>query len=293
MKKYLFVFALGAALSFLVTEHFVRSELNKQSEIFQKAESVNNKIKLLSETEYQEYLNLKDSEEKYKKADELLGKVMVLFLADLGSRLANKPVSIDSNTDTQPPQQSANTVSSEPFQTQAQPAVSVSAPNFKLKEQQLLSSKDEKEAMRLLAEVEIKDLEKQLSGTQTITYKQQNLVQGSYAGWVVFDDKSKERWQVEWTVDARWDGKKLSGSYVVILSDSRRGPFSRTNGNGEVKAFMTLPGDSNAVLVESHGGDGFMQIYPFADTGKVFGNYYLMQKDRSFKKVGVVILEKK
>lgn len=38
----------------------------------------------LSQREYLEYAQIKDLKQKYEKADELLGKVMLLFLADVG-----------------------------------------------------------------------------------------------------------------------------------------------------------------------------------------------------------------
>ena len=41
-------------------------------------------LRALSEADYQKYLVLKDSPEKLRKADELLGKIMQLVLADIG-----------------------------------------------------------------------------------------------------------------------------------------------------------------------------------------------------------------
>ncbi len=45
------------------------------------------KLQDLSENEIAEYYRLKTMEERYAKADELLGKMMTIFLADLGIKL--------------------------------------------------------------------------------------------------------------------------------------------------------------------------------------------------------------
>lgn len=47
----------------------------------------------LTQKDFEEYQNLKSLEDRYKKADEILGKIMTVFLADLGLRLGYKPVS--------------------------------------------------------------------------------------------------------------------------------------------------------------------------------------------------------
>lgn len=42
------------------------------------------KFQELTAADLEEYYRLKTAEDKYKKADEILGKVMAIFLADLG-----------------------------------------------------------------------------------------------------------------------------------------------------------------------------------------------------------------
>lgn len=50
------------------------------------------KLQKLTENELDEYLKLKSLEEKYKKADEILGKAIMIFLADLGLRISDDKV---------------------------------------------------------------------------------------------------------------------------------------------------------------------------------------------------------
>lgn len=60
-----------------------KEEYSKLKESSQRATELNQKVQSLSEINLEEYVTLKDQREKYLKADELFGKVMLLFLADL------------------------------------------------------------------------------------------------------------------------------------------------------------------------------------------------------------------
>ncbi len=62
-------------------------ELKKTAE---KAKQLEEKINTLSEINLEEYVTLKDQKERYLKADELFGKVMLLFLADLSLHMNEK-----------------------------------------------------------------------------------------------------------------------------------------------------------------------------------------------------------
>ena len=55
------------------------------------------KLTQLTETEMDEYLSLKSQEAKFRKADEILGKAIMIFLADLGLRLSDDKVAFAKN----------------------------------------------------------------------------------------------------------------------------------------------------------------------------------------------------
>ncbi|MCO4795306.1 MAG: hypothetical protein KC493_16425 [Bacteriovoracaceae bacterium] len=59
-------------------------ELKKLKEIERKYQE---KMKKMTSIDIEDYVSLKNQKEKYLKADELLGKVMLIFLADLGLHL--------------------------------------------------------------------------------------------------------------------------------------------------------------------------------------------------------------
>ncbi len=48
----------------------------------------------ISQRELQEYMQLKDDKAKYEKANEILGRVMMLFIADMGLRVGNPDFNI-------------------------------------------------------------------------------------------------------------------------------------------------------------------------------------------------------
>lgn len=56
----------------------------------------------ITEAELQEYAELKDQKSKYEKADEILSKIMVLFLADLGLRMKNREFKIVEQSQREP-----------------------------------------------------------------------------------------------------------------------------------------------------------------------------------------------
>ena len=63
------------------------SKAQSNSDRFLKAQE---KLKIFTEKQMEEYRALKDQKSKYLKAEEILGKMMVIFLADLSIHLSNK-----------------------------------------------------------------------------------------------------------------------------------------------------------------------------------------------------------
>jgi hypothetical protein len=74
------VFIAGFLSSRMMTSH-APVENSAQCENLSEAK---NDLISISQNEYLEYTQIKDLKQKYEKADELLGKVMLLFLADIG-----------------------------------------------------------------------------------------------------------------------------------------------------------------------------------------------------------------
>src|SRR4051812_35867240 len=85
--------ALGALLGNLILQrpatqldgHEAQSELKE-------------KLQTLTDNDITEYYRLKNLEDKYKKADEILGKIVTLFLADLGIRVSKTTLKMASKS---------------------------------------------------------------------------------------------------------------------------------------------------------------------------------------------------
>jgi len=73
-------------------------------------DSIKKKFETIAHTDYEEYLALKTDAEKYKKADEILNKIMTLFLADLGLHIAHSTPSPTPAPTTAPSERNARII---------------------------------------------------------------------------------------------------------------------------------------------------------------------------------------
>ncbi len=291
MKQTVLSFLAGSLITFFVMKSFSPLQEIQFSKSKEQLQLINDKIKSFSENEYQDYLNLKDSVEKYKKADELLGKVMVLFLADLSLSLKKSEplVDVKASADTSKSEPSTATSSTNKDEIVMSPST-IQNQSTSVLESKLLASQNQNEALKILKELELKDIATEIKNTKTLTADQLKLVSGKYVGVVTFDDKT-EPWRIEWDLDGKIENGQVVGEQLITLSNSKK-VFSRSLGKGSIKDFASFGEDTSAILINSYGDDGYIQLYPFANTGKIFGNYYLKDKNDKFKKIGIVFLEK-
>ena len=70
--------------------HLTNLEYEELKQSSDRAKDLEKKVQSLSDINLDEYVSLKDQREKYLKADELFGKVMLLFLADLSLHMSDK-----------------------------------------------------------------------------------------------------------------------------------------------------------------------------------------------------------
>lgn len=292
MKNVVLAFGLGLLLSFFTTRYFFNKQPSAHASEIMNSQEINSKIKSISQNEYQDYLKLKDSAEKYKMADELLGKVMVLFLADLSLNIKNASIaSVDKTLQVDYQNQAIDNLQPEKIKEVSKNIQAESVlTTVKLKEEKLVSATSENEALKFLKDLEIPDLATEIKKTKMLSQKQLSMINGKFVGVVTFDNKA-EPWRIEWDVNAEIVNGKVNGKQLITLSNSKK-VFSRTNGNGEIKDFAAFANDSSAILINSYGDDGYIQLYPFTNTGKFFGNYYLKSNDDKYKKIGIVFLER-
>lgn len=248
----------------------------------------------LTHKDFEEYQNLKTLEERYKKADEILGKVVTLFLADLGLRLGYKPVAVGELGNSCPPAPVANCpIPPPPQHTHAETPrpTPKQTPQWIRDELRVANASNDIDALRDLKRMEIPDFFSAVQSAQPISTQDALAVDGKFAGEINFFDRkeNKSDWLIEWEVHLQ-SATSLKGPMVIALTNKSTGKvFSRTKGTTLGKDFMKIPG-SRGLLINVYGDDGYIQIYPFDNKNTWLGNYYGKVKLGTYKMTGQVRL---
>jgi len=251
----------------------------------------------LTRRDFEEYQKLKTLEERYQKADEILGKVVTLFLADLGLRLGYKPIpSSDLGTSCSPAPAAPCPPSSAPAVVTAPPSVSPprkQTPRWMNEERRLLNETSEADARRDLKKMQIPDLFAAIQTAQPVGMQDAQAINGRFSGEILFSDRKdhKSDWLIEWEVNLRPGATPLGSTSIVLTNKADGKVISRTRGDRPGKDFMKIPG-SRGLIVNVYGDDGYIQIYPFEDGNTWLGNYYEKVKLGSYKMSGQVSLHR-
>ena len=87
----LFLFCAGYAFQSKLWPSSV-SPVSSECTPGEDVDTIKQKFEAIAHADYEDYLQLKSESEKAKKADEILGKIMAIFMADLGIHLKEKQV---------------------------------------------------------------------------------------------------------------------------------------------------------------------------------------------------------
>lgn len=270
-------------------------------------ERVKNDLVALTRQDFEEYQNLKSLEERYKKADEILGKIVTVFLADLGLKLNFKPTSLQflesssgtSRNDDLSSTQALVKTSETPSAIKAgaqDPVKSSSVPlsiEWAKKEDHLLEIRDEKEAFDELRKMPIPDLYSTLRKSRDATAAEALMIEGRFQGEITFFNHKeyKTDWLIEWEVRLKSVDKANGSSEIMLTRKSDGVTFSHARGSGTFKEFLRVDG-SKALIVNVQGDDGYIQVYPLNNTEQWVGNYYEKKKSGTYEFVGQVRLNK-
>ena len=290
------------ALFFLIAGYFIgklntpvapesNPDLNSE-----KIEAFKSNLTQFNNNELREYLSLKTQKEKYEKADELLGKIIMIFLADLDLKMS--PLAIEfakksivpkklitpKKEDSKKSEKSEN---KPPEDKKENPN-----PNWIANEQKSTEAYSDHEKKEFLKSVVIDDLFSKLKDKKPISQSQLKNLNGSYYGKVLFNKAGQTPWDVEVEFDGYFQNTNPTANSLVKLSKNGK-VFSSGTSNGSIKDFNQLGGDSSALVVEANGGDSFFQLYSNKLNDSYFGNYY--EKDGSGNLVnnGTVYLTRK
>ena len=280
-----------------------------------KYEQLRDKLDHLNKVDFEEYLALKSQKDKYEKADEILGKMILIFLADLGfsmsddkMKLAQRMAGPDAGAmgaqgadSSAAPRIEGAEGKSGPDSAGPNPsagglakgaAASDKVAGLPLKEKSVDELANETQAKEFLESVALDELFDQIKSAKRLSPGQFEAVRGTYAGKLQFDDNRENPWDVEIQLEGTPEGESINGAVdIKMFKQGSAKPFSHARGKGnDLKNVQGFPGDSQAILMNVYGDDGYLQVYAPKRLGYLIANYYHKKDITSFKKTGTATL---
>lgn len=257
-----------------------------------------------SESDIKDYLRLKTEKERYYKAEEILGKIMLLFLVDLGiktsgeqmvfartvsqsRKMKDKPVFPDKLTEShEVDPKSLESFSNQPSGQEE----SLSEAKSILEAEKVLSElRSDNEIETFLKSVSLGNLFDSLKNANEMDMEQIRDLRGTFSGELVFDSPLQEKWEVKLIFSGRLESGTLVGkSRVELAKDGKI--FSNSRSNGNLSNLKSLPNGQRGVLIEILGGEGFFQLYSVPQLQKLIGLYYRRENPGSYRKAGSLTL---
>lgn len=256
-----------------------------------------------SESDISDYLKLKSEKDRYYKAEEILGKIMLLFLVDLGIKTSGEqmvfartvsqgrkrkdmvaPVDLTESHEVTP-----NSLESTSHEPASQLKSSSEAKTILEAEKQLNELRSESEIENFLKSVSLGNLFDSLKNAHEIDSEQIREMRGTFSGELVFDSPGQEKWDVRLVFSGRIESGTLVGKSKVELAKNGK-IFSSSRSNGKLSNLKSLPNGQRGVLIEILGGEGFFQLYAVPQLQKLVGLYYRRENPGSFRRAGSVIL---
>ena len=264
------------------------------------------KLQSLADNEIADYYRLKTLEERYLKADEVLAKIMGVFLADLGIRTNPQVVRAAQNpaasevtaagaaaAQTQTISNGPNAVSSgvnsgvdqerlaKPASGKTENRLAKRAPSRELRH--------EHEIADFLRDSQIEEFEQVIKKSSGFANKTGVLDQlnGRFVGPAnVIRRGEAAVWDIEFELKGRLLNGKFEGDRILKLSEKGK-VFSNSTGNGNLgNDFREIPVDPEAIITGA-GPNTYLQVYYLKSIDSLAGNI-LRQEDiaEGFKTIG-------
>lgn len=301
----LLAFIAGALISGIAVWSIKRTAPEKENykERFLQLQS---KFDRLAEADFQEYLSLKEQKARYEKADEILGKILLIMLNDLGLRRSEAQQKelagrVQGKT---PPSASEQAVPPSSAGAASAPAEKKDAvltarsngegaSDLKKEIAKVDEVDSENEAKELLEKLKSKDIIKDLQGGSILDPRRLDLLNGFFEGDAVFDDPLKNKpWHVVMEFTARMEHGKYVGHQDIKLSRDGK-QFSHGRGDPNNDEFLVIPDDNSGIFISTYGGDAYFQLYYFPRLDGFYGLTYLKKGVGKFEKAGIVRLFKR
>ena len=294
-------FSLGIVLgrSSLSTKQNLDQEFSQHED----NDQLKAKLQALTDHDIAEYYRLKDDAEKYKKADEILAKIMTVFLHDLGIRLSQPAqnkiaatggrVDASSSSDTQVASSGGQTATV--GKSNSLLPKRSDADDFRIYERSRFEIRTEADIDKFLENVKIDNLDEALKDTGNFNNRTHTLeaLKGKFSGksTVKIDEKYRT-WDVEITLDAKLgNDNNLSGYSTINMSENGKN-FSSSNDKGSVTLFREFNSGSDAILLRASPSVQF-QLYYIKNSDSLIGNVYRRNSEEDpFRNIGTVQLNR-
>lgn len=248
-----------------------------------------------------EYLELKQEQEKYKKADEILGKILLIFMADLGIKL-NKtqnflpiPDQTAKTVQTNAPGNTPVTIQENISEQKIQPTPNKNLiPNSKwvANENKINNLNSDDEIKNFLENVKFDNIPETLRTMKPLQKLEGNANQilGKYVGEIVFFEKNKSPLKVETSFKFSEQFKDSVDYQIHIFGNSplATGTGGTTNINN---IFNIFENGSKAIIIEIMKSYSYLQLYYLEDKGIFIGNVYRSIAPGEYKAEGTIKLE--
>lgn len=291
-----------------------KQQAAESEEQLHRYERAKDKLAAFSERDLQDYLRLQNLEAKYKKADELLGKMILILVADLGIKMSDEQVQFakrsvvaaqsggtkaDNLADHQPIQHTALTGSGQLGGSLVTPMAAAPVPpqlsplQWQKAETKLSGLRDAQDMEAFLKETRISNFGQHLSQSQLLR-KPEPKITGCFEGEAPLQDGSGKVWHIktetEFTDDHSTGPQKLNGKSTIEIYEGGK-PINRSGNNGTLKNFKQFPGSSAALLIQIS-DILFMQAYPLTDRDMLIGNLYRLSDAEEFTFIASVQLHR-
>jgi hypothetical protein len=272
-----------------------------QQEYKEKYEALQTKFDQISKVDFQEYLKLKDQEARYKKADEILGKILLIMLYDLGIHSSETQLQAIKNyvTDTQAKNMNViitpdDSQQSGHGQTSSTTPSTTTSAAWKKETSKVLEISTPQDAADFLEKVKVDNLFDEMKNANPLSPVQYDLLRGEFNGVAKFWDVNVKSLIVKLNFEGRLENGKPAGRYNInVRAVDGKGRNSTSNGSVGPDTFMGINGDSQGIMIEAGGGDLFFQLYFFPKLNEFYGLLYEKEGVGKFSPQGVVRLVKK
>jgi hypothetical protein len=261
----------------------------------EKLTALKSKFEKISEEDIDEYIRLKDMKTKYEKADEIFGKILNIFLLDLGLRMTAKQIDDLKSAPTPLPYTRQDP---EPQLSKAETRQRVPPISNPLKRKRPVNTRGDSSdegVRKLLDENALDNPISAWGGAKPLDRGGFELVRGRFVGQIIFFDKERVPWDVDMELtNAHFRNGKIIGEFQLKTVDPAN-PKHRDITTGEAGSTISnfRSTEDGSILVEAMGGDGVFQLYYFPVLRSFQGNVYEKHGLEEFKRTGTMILNRR